>query len=409
MKFLSFVLVINFVIKANSEFYSSIDKLRDLFAAENETLNVFASIFNRLNDVEDLMDVKLRSWYDEHAAAKENVEKYITNPLNAFLMIKRNVYDAELIHKKVKSLIEDLQIKLESLEQRIVVEKREVSGAVAGLLRIQRAYLLKSEDLVEGIIDGQQTREPLTPHDIFVLASEAFRLPDETFFSKSYFKILKEKLKNQKFSEIDEKEIGEKLFELDGKVIENPFDETFTVNGVGDPFYDRIITRKLCRGDSDLTRPSIELKNLRCRFIGFSPFSSVAPFKLEEVSHDPYIVLYHEMISDAEIDKIIELARPKGKKAEIGLVNSEAVDRDRLAQSSWLYDNDYELLGRLSTRFEDMTGLNMKTAEPLQAQNYGLGGLYNPHYDINWDRTDEASDARIATLMLYVSFFSMKL
>lgn len=35
----------------------------------------------------------------------------------------------------------------------------------------------------------------------------------------------------------------------------------------------------------------------------------------------------------------------------------------------------------MNRRVEDITGLDMKTAEELQVCNYGIGGHYEPHLD----------------------------
>lgn len=107
MKCLRFILVFHFLIKTNGEFYSSTDKLRELFAFENETLKFFANIFNEINDIENYLEDKLRPWYDEHKAAQKDVDKYVTNPLNAYLLIKRNAYNVEMMQKKLTSFVDD--------------------------------------------------------------------------------------------------------------------------------------------------------------------------------------------------------------------------------------------------------------------------------------------------------------
>lgn len=86
------------------------------------------------------------------------------------------------------------------------------------------------------------------------------------------------------------------------------------------------------------------------------------------------------------------------------LVDSYASDDDRVAQLAWLYDGHHEILERLNPRIEDMTGLTVQgsSAEAIQLQNYGVGGQYYAHYDHDAGRTDEVSEDRIATLMLYV-------
>lgn len=52
--------------------------------------------------------------------------------------------------------------------------------------------------------------------------------------------------------------------------------------------------------------------NLRCRYTTNNvPFLRIAPLKLEEISLDPYIVVYRKVLSDKEINKIKELSQPK--------------------------------------------------------------------------------------------------
>lgn len=51
-----------------------------------------------------------------------------------------------------------------------------------------------------------------------------------------------------------------------------------------------------------------------------------------------------------------------------------------------------------------MTGLSQKTAEALQAQNYGIGGHYSSHWDFyqKTEKTVEENGNRIATALFYV-------
>lgn len=52
----------------------------------------------------------------------------------------------------------------------------------------------------------------------------------------------------------------------------------------------------------------------------------------------------------------------------------------RISKSSWLKDEDHEIVRTIGKRVEDMTSLTVSTAEELQVVNYGIGGHYEPHF-----------------------------
>lgn len=66
----------------------------------------------------------------------------------------------------------------------------------------------------------------------------------------------------------------------------------------------------LCRGE---IKPHIKITSqLKCRYVtNRSPFLKIAPLKLEEASLDPYIVVYHDVIYDSEIEIIKQMAKPR--------------------------------------------------------------------------------------------------
>lgn len=66
----------------------------------------------------------------------------------------------------------------------------------------------------------------------------------------------------------------------------------------------------LCRGDKE---PSIEIRSqLKCRYVHQNnPYLFIGPLKEEEVYLSPRILLYRELMYDAEIKVIQEMATPK--------------------------------------------------------------------------------------------------
>uniref|UniRef100_A0A3Q1HK24 Fe2OG dioxygenase domain-containing protein n=1 Tax=Acanthochromis polyacanthus TaxID=80966 RepID=A0A3Q1HK24_9TELE len=80
----------------------------------------------------------------------------------------------------------------------------------------------------------------------------------------------------------------------------------------------------------------------------------------------------------------------------------------RVSKSAWLGAYEHPVVDKINQRIEDITGLDVTTAEDLQVANYGVGGQYEPHFDFG--RKDEpdafeelGTGNRIATWLLYMS------
>lgn len=68
------------------------------------------------------------------------------------------------------------------------------------------------------------------------------------------------------------------------------------------------VYKKLCRQELEPT-PAAQTA-LRCRYITNDvPFLKIAPFKAEEASISPYIVTFHDVLYDAEIQYIISKSK----------------------------------------------------------------------------------------------------
>ncbi|KAH0516861.1 Prolyl 4-hydroxylase subunit alpha-1 [Microtus ochrogaster] len=80
----------------------------------------------------------------------------------------------------------------------------------------------------------------------------------------------------------------------------------------------------------------------------------------------------------------------------------------RVSKSAWLSGYEDPVVSRINMRIQDLTGLDVSTAEELQVANYGVGGQYEPHFD--FARKDEpdafrelGTGNRIATWLFYMS------
>lgn len=294
-----------------------------------------------------LLSRKLISWSKENSIATQNVEKYITNPLNAFLTIKRTSSDLKQIIQRFSDQLEKLK---ENFKEDLKDSGLELAGATAGLLRLQKAYKLRSSDFAQGIIDGKKTIKSFSPDELYVLGIESKKL-EENFFAQEYLRLAQKKI--EKGLDVDQEvDVEDLLKELEllkklDKV--NPYNQKFVKIGFYTGDMETVLSSKVCRGE--ITRNAIETKNLFCRLIANSPFSNIAPFKMEQINIDPYIVKYIGVMSDDEIAILKKLSVPQISKALVGRAIPEA-SRVRIAQNVWLKNSSHEVVLRISRRVE---------------------------------------------------------
>lgn len=142
------------------------------------------------------------------------------------------------------------------------------------------------------------------------------------------------------------------------------------------------IYEALCRGD--LRQTPAQQRDLVCKYVTNNvPFLKIAPLKLEEANKSPYIVIYHEVMYDKEIELVKSLARPRFRRATVqnSVTGKLETAHYRVSKSAWLKTEEHKYIENIVQRTEDMTGLDMLAAEELQVVNYGIGGHYEPHYD----------------------------
>ncbi|XP_026851226.1 prolyl 4-hydroxylase subunit alpha-1-like [Drosophila persimilis] len=163
---------------------------------------------------------------------------------------------------------------------------------------------------------------------------------------------------------------------------------------------------QICRS-SHQNKPS----RLHCRYnTTTTPFLRLAPLRMEELSLDPYIVVYHNVLSDAEIAEVERVTEPLLKRSVVfdGKENKMSTSKKRTALGAWLPDYNMEVSGwpviqRIFRRIHDMTGLIINDHQTMQLIKYGYGG----HYDIHFDYFNasipsiHAMGDRIATVLFY--------
>lgn len=307
-------------------------------------------------------------------------------------MIKRSTSDIKLIERRFPEQSKEFLEKIKSRQP----EYEDLKGAVAGLLRLQTIYRLKSEDFASGIIDGKKTRADLSPHDLFVIGQEAYKSANTDYYVREYLQLVLDKIK--KGLDVD-KEVNENLLvlilcgsynrtgdyakalvfaetlivnnpteegfvDLRDSLLEdqskfgitklektNPFSDDYKKDGHFRGYKEEILYSQLCRGA--VTKSPKEVASLKCRYISNSPFSKLAPFKVEEMNHDPYLVLFLDVLTDLEIKYLKAASKSRIQRATTIEKNLERkISNSRIAQFAWHHDKEHQIIRRISKRVE---------------------------------------------------------
>ncbi|TDG38115.1 hypothetical protein AWZ03_015463, partial [Drosophila navojoa] len=128
---------------------------------------------------------------------------------------------------------------------------------------------------------------------------------------------------------------------------------------------------------------------------------------MEEVSLDPYIVMYHNAISDSEIEDMKQQATEFANGLSSSLELNATIKPEIVARMQ-LVENMSPVMDRINVRITDITGFEVDEFKPVQVANYGIGGYFMPHFD--YTTTDRLSKQdiyglgdRTATLVFYAS------
>ncbi|XP_069936006.1 prolyl 4-hydroxylase subunit alpha-3-like [Cherax quadricarinatus] len=140
---------------------------------------------------------------------------------------------------------------------------------------------------------------------------------------------------------------------------------------------------RLCRG-GDL-RTNLVISELQCRYMSSgSPWLLLAPFKVEQVSLDPYIVLIYEVINPGEIEQVKERASRHLHASHNVLkdFNHSASRSPWSLKHVWL-EEEVQSLWNLDRRFSHLARVTLPQhhSEPYMVAEYGLGGSYEAHRD----------------------------
>uniref|UniRef100_A0A3B3RJA3 procollagen-proline 4-dioxygenase n=1 Tax=Paramormyrops kingsleyae TaxID=1676925 RepID=A0A3B3RJA3_9TELE len=361
---------------SRAEIFTSIGQMTDLIYTEKELVQSLKEYIQ----AEESKLAAVKSWASKldrlTRMSTSDPEGYLAHPVNAYKLVKRLNTEWSDLESLVLQNPSDGFIANMSVHRQYFPDEEDEKGAAKALMRLQDTYKLDSESFSKG------------------------KLPDPSHQRAGgnlhYFEKLLQK-------ELRESE----------RAKPNPSEERPIQLGTYDRPLDYLPEREtyeaLCRGEGIKLTPA-RRSRLFCRYNdgNRNPRLLLAPMKQEDEWDNPHIVRFLDTLSDAEIEKIKELAKPRLARATVrdpktGVLT---VAQYRISKSAWLEGDVDPVIARVNQRIEDITGLSVATAELLQVANYGVGGQYEPHFDFSrrpFDSVFRTDGNRLATYLNYMS------
>uniref|UniRef100_A0A674NA15 procollagen-proline 4-dioxygenase n=1 Tax=Takifugu rubripes TaxID=31033 RepID=A0A674NA15_TAKRU len=418
-----------------------VQSLREYIKAEESKLAAVKSWANKLDALTRV--------------STSDPEGYLGHPVNAYKLMKRLNTEWTELESLVLQNPSDGFISNISTHRQYFPDEEDATGAAKALMRLQDTYQLDSEAFARGKLPGMHSSALLTVDDCFDMGKTAYNEADYYHAVLWMQQALKQLDAGEEavVSKVDildylsysvyqmgdlprAVELTRRLLVIDSSheraggnlryyenllrkqlselnqdyepASEEPI-QLGTYSRPKDHLPEREAYEALCRGEG---LQMVRRSRLFCRYQdgNRNPHLLLKPIKEEDEWDSPNIVRYLDFLSNEEIEKIKELAKPKLARATVrdpksGVLTTASY---RVSKSAWLEGEEDPIIARVNQRIEDLTGLTVKTAELLQVANYGVGGQYEPHFDFS--RKDEpdafkrlGTGNRVATFLNYMS------
>ncbi|GLD57807.1 prolyl 4-hydroxylase subunit alpha-1-like isoform X2 [Lates japonicus] len=447
---------------AHNDFFTSIGQMTDLLFTEKDLVT---SLKDYIRAEENKLE-QIKKWADKldvlSAAATQDPEGFLGHPVNAFKLMKRLNTEWGELESLVLTDMSDVFISNLTIQRQHFPNDDDQTGAAKALMRLQDTYQLDTNIISTGELPGSSLaashQSALTVDDCYDLGKVAYSEADYYHTELWMVQALKQLDEGEMSSTVDAITIldylsysvyqqGEleralqftrRLLELDpthqrangnlkyfeyqlakqkkvegkeeGEEAEGRGQKGETRGRPDDYLPERKKYEELCRGEGIRMTPRRQSR-LFCRYYNNNrhPRYVIGPVKEEDEWDRPRIVRYHDIVSDKEMEKVKELAKPRLRRATVHdpQTGKLTTAHYRVSKSAWLGAYEHPVVDKINQRIEDITGLDVTTAEDLQVANYGVGGQYEPHFDFG--RKDEpdafeelGTGNRIATWLLYV-------
>ena len=435
-----------------AEYFTAMVELEHVLQVEIEIANHIKEYIGKERDRLAKLEALITNMAPHSESGSQDLQRHLENPINAYHLVKRFSvdWDEDVIDLIYNENSNDLQLLMDGYLNDLP-DHEDLEGSARALFRLQDTYNLVPANMTRGQINGVKDTIKLTAHECFeigrtaiedgdfyhsvqwmeeslsLLREEDPKSMDEAdilaqlslslfeqgsiYHAKNITKLWLSLQPDNSFAQERLTEYEEAISELqmqrndnvgsmnDSKVLKNDNDNDKSVKN------DTKIYEALCRGEKPVQL--LDSHRLTCQYQYWHPMFYLIPLREETLNFDPWIVVYHQFITDEDIANIKSVATPRLQRSNvIGQADGKRkTHRQRISKHTWLEHEASPVVTKINRRITALTNLSVDTAESLQVANYGIGGHFVPHFDFasNDSIIDPYDGNRILTAILYMS------
>lgn len=416
---------------ALGEVHTSAVTVAQLVEAENSVTHALQEYVKKEETRLGTIKQYIRSW-------QGGLVDYVHNPINSFHLLRRVTKEYHAVQESLhdtfaEAVLANLRVLRESVQLPV---EADLNGAAYALVRLQHIYNLSIDDLIDGHIRNKKAIQMLSADDCLRMAQQSFNNLEFELSEKWYQKVVELLMAEQPLTHhvhlmidklVKQKEHRVMLRTLVTQMAKDSDDtvlDQFSGLGIPTSFQKQIyedhdqeyvqlekldhLYSGLCRGD--VTQPPEAYAGLKCGYAYSHDYRRLMPFKVELRWADPIIVVYHDVLSEAEISTVKHIASPRLETTMVHSFTTHQMQKSlaRVGKTAWVQRGDDTTVDRILQRIEDMTGLTTDTSEDFHVLNYGIGGHYDAHVDFfdlqnkSLDKAPHLGD-RLATMLFYLN------
>ncbi|XP_016955325.1 prolyl 4-hydroxylase subunit alpha-1 [Drosophila biarmipes] len=385
----------------------SIVGMKGLVDMEGFFISELTNYAKELKDKIDTIESFLQDVQSKREISRRNPKEFVAHPLNAFSLIRRLHEDwthIELYMSEKVGMSHLTAIK-NGLDEAQPTDE-DLKDAIDGIISLHRFYNLQPADIAKGLLMGKQYNAHLTTINCQAIAIICLNMNYDRDALNWY------KTAVEQYDDDRDGQVYREVFDFKLRDLYINYVSTLVVKGFRKAAHD--VLRNVSDLDATLwllhkdvyevgkidvpdptfiVKPWVDYngcqgftkrkKYFSCHYErGTSAFLKMAPLKVETLSLNPHIVIYHDVIYDSEISRLKNISLPSLK-----------------SPPTYLNGEDYNLKyskvqevqeSPLNRRIGDMTGENVKEDTDLLINNFGICGFRYYHTD-NLEEQDQTA------------------